>query len=220
MSVLVSASVLAADKTNLIEELKRLELSDVDLVHFDVMDNVFVPNTSFNDDTFDKVRKHSNLIFEIHLMVNNPFDYINNYFFNKDDVIIVHYESFSSPKDFLDCILAIKEHHRVGVSIKPKTSPEVLIPYLDLIDYILIMSVEPGFGGQSFMHDQVYKIEYFSKLQKEHNYKYLIEVDGGINNETCKYVKDAGVNILVSGSYLFKDDMKERVKLLKWEKLL
>ena len=215
MSVLVSASLLAADKDNLIDELKKLESNDVDLVHFDVMDNVFVPNTSFNDDTFKKIRKHSNLLFEVHLMVNNPYDYIDNYEFNDQDVIIIHYESFKSEEDFNNCLLKIKKHHRVGASIKPKTNPEVLNKYLDLLDYILIMSVEPGFGGQSFMFDQVYKIEYFSKLKKENNYKYLIEVDGGINDKTCSSAKDAGVDILVSGSYLFKGDMGEKVRIIR-----
>lgn len=209
MRKLVSASMLAADKSKLIDELKRLEQNDVDLVHFDVMDNVFVPNTSFNDDTFSKIRKYSNLNFEIHLMVENPFDYINNYFYDENDVIIIHYESFSDEKEFLKCILQIKEHHKVGVSIKPATSIDVLLPYLSLLDYVLIMSVEPGFGGQKFMDVCLPKIKELKELREKNNYKYIISVDGGINLETSKLVKEAGVDLCVAGSYVFNHKNKE-----------
>lgn len=216
MNKLVSASLLAADKNNLINELKRLEINNVDLVHFDVMDNVFVPNTSFNDDTFVKIRNYSKLFFEIHLMVQDPFKYIDNYNFCENDVIIVHYESFDTEDKLLECLYKIKKHHRVGLSIKPKTPVEVLDKYLNILDYILIMSVEPGFGGQKFIDSALDKISYLAN--KKGNYDYFIEVDGGINNETSEKCWDAGVDILVSGSYLFKENMKERVEVIKCEK--
>ena len=218
MRKLVSASMLAADKSKLIDELKRLEQNDVDLVHFDVMDNVFVPNTSFNDDTFSKIRKYSNLNFEIHLMVENPFDYINNYFYDENDVIIIHYESFSDEKEFLKCILQIKEHHKVGVSIKPATPIDVLLPYLSLLDYVLIMSVEPGFGGQKFMPSALEKINKLHQIKLDNDYGYVVEVDGGINDETSILCIENNIDILVSGSYLFKEDMKERVGKIRCEK--
>ena len=218
MKKLVSASMLAADKSKLIDELKRLEENDVDLVHFDVMDNVFVPNTSFNDDTFDRIRKYSKLNFEVHLMVENPFDYINNYFYDENDVIIIHYESFKNEKEFLRCILEIKEYHKVGVSIKPATAIDVLLPYLSLLDYVLIMSVEPGFGGQKFMPSALEKINKLHQIKLENDYHYVVEVDGGINDETSILCIENNIDILVSGSYLFKEDMKERDKKIRCEK--
>ena len=202
----ISTSVLAADKTKLIDELKRCENSNIDFIHFDVMDNKFVPNTSFDDDTFEKVRKHCSLLFEVHLMVNNPYDYIDRYEYNNDDVIIVHYEQFATKEDLYNCILYIKNNHRVGVSIKPATDVRVLDDFLHLLDYVLIMSVEPGFGGQKFMPIALDKIKYLSDKQDEYNF--LIEVDGGINDITYKDCLLNGCDILVSGSYLFKGDMK------------
>ena len=211
----ISASLLAADKTALKEELKRVNDSQIDFVHFDVMDNVFVPNTSFNDDTFSHIREYSPLPFEVHLMVENPFDYINKYGDNPLDVIIVHYESFASEEDLMKCLLEIKKHHKVGLSLKPATKAEALDKFLPLLDYLLVMSVEPGFGGQKFMESSLDKIAYFDKKKKENNYHYLIEVDGGINDKTGELCFAHGVDIVVSGSYLFKGDMKENARKLR-----
>ncbi len=213
MRTLVSASLLAADKNNLLDELKRVEQSKIDFIHFDVMDNQFVPNISFLDGTFTKIRKYSSLPFEVHLMVNNPLDYIDKYDFSKEDVIIIHYECFKNAQELMSCIKQIKKKHRVGISIKPHTEVKVLEPYLKLLDYILIMSVEPGFGGQKFLPSALDKIKYLSERKKENHY--LIEVDGGINEITGQKCKDVGVDILVSGSYLFNESMKERVELLR-----
>jgi len=213
MDVLISASLLAANKNCLIDELDRVEKSQVDFVHFDVMDGSFVNNISFNDDTFNKIRKHSSLRFEIHLMVNNPFDYIDKYSYSKDDVIIIHYESFDNDQDLLKCILKIKENHLVGLSFKPNTEVERIERFLEYLDYVLVMSVEPGFGGQKFLENSLNKITLLKK--KRDRYHYLIEVDGGINNETGKRCVDAGVDILVSGSYIFKGDMITKVRSLR-----
>ena len=213
MKVKVSASLLACDKNKIIEEVKKLKENNVDCVHFDVMDNVFVPNTSFNDDTFKRIREYTSLPFEIHLMVENPNNYINDYGNNKEDIIIIHYECFSEEKDLLACINNIKLHHRVGLSIKPNTPVEKIKEYLKYLDYVLIMSVEPGFGGQKFMPSALEKIKELKSYQKD--YHYVIEVDGGINDITSKLCNEAGVDILVSGSYLFKGNMKEKVESLK-----
>lgn len=211
----ISASLLAADKTALKEELKRVNDSQIDFVHFDVMDNVFVPNTSFNDDTFSRIREFSPLPFEVHLMVENPFDYINKYGDNPLDVIIVHYESFASEEDLMKCLLEIKKHHKAGLSLKPATKAEALDKFLPFLDYLLVMSVEPGFGGQKFMESSLDKIAYFDKKKKENNYHYLIEVDGGINDKTGELCFANGVDIVVSGAYLFKGDMKENARKLR-----
>lgn len=213
MKIKVSASLLACDKNKIIEEVKKLKENNVDCVHFDVMDNVFVPNTSFNDDTFKRIREYTSLPFEIHLMVENPNDYINDYGNNKEDIIIIHYECFSEGKDLLACINNIKLHHKVGLSIKPNTPVEKIKEYLKYLDYVLIMSVEPGFGGQKFMPSALEKIKELKSYQKD--YHYVIEVDGGINDITSKLCNEAGVDILVSGSYLFKGNMKEKVESLK-----
>lgn len=213
MKIKVSASLLACDKNKIIEEVKKLKENNVDCVHFDVMDNVFVPNTSFNDDTFKRIREYTSLPFEIHLMVENPNNYINDYGNNKEDIIIIHYECFSEEKDLLACINNIKLHHKVGLSIKPNTPVEKIKEYLKYLDYVLIMSVEPGFGGQKFMPSALEKIKELKSYQKD--YHYVIEVDGGINDITSKLCNQAGVDILVSGSYLFKGNMKEKVESLK-----
>ena len=213
MKIKVSASLLACDKNKIIEEVKKLKENNVDCVHFDVMDNVFVPNTSFNDDTFKRIREYTSLPFEIHLMVENPNNYINDYGNNKEDIIIIHYECFSEEKDLLACINNIKLHHKVGLSIKPNTPVEKIKEYLKYLDYVLIMSVEPGFGGQKFIPSALEKIKELKSYQKD--YHYVIEVDGGINDITSKLCNEAGVDILVSGSYLFKGNMKEKVESLK-----
>lgn len=216
MRKLLSPSLLAADKNNLVNEVIRCNESDCDMIHFDVMDNVFVPNTSFNDDTFTKIRPSSKLNFEIHLMVQNPFDYIYNYEFDKNDVIIVHVESFNNSDDLLRCINEIKKTHKVGLSIKPNTSCNAIDEYLPLLDYILIMSVEPGFGGQKFMPSAIEKIAYFANKKKD--FHYVIEVDGGINEVTNIPCFEAGLDIAVAGSYLFKGNMKEQVESIRCAK--
>lgn len=210
---LVSASLLSADKIFIKEDMIKVIDNGVDFIHFDVMDGNFVNNVSFNDDTFIKIRKDSKVPFEIHLMVENPFSYIDNYEYSASDIIIVHLESFVSEEDLLVCLKRIKKHHKVGISIKPNTDCSKLNPYLELLDYVLIMSVEPGFGGQKFIPSSLEKIRYFAK--KQDKYSYLIEVDGGINQNTAKECFDAGVDIVVSGSYLFKGDPSEKVKSLK-----
>lgn len=213
---MISASLLAADKLHLVEELKRVENSNIDLIHFDVMDNVFVPNESFNDDTFKKIREYSSLPFEIHLMVSNPFLYLDNYDYSPDDVIIVHYESFNDEEELVKCINDIRKKHRVGLTIKPNTDVKLIVKYLSMLDYVLIMSVEPGFGGQKFMPSSLDKIKFLKGFQDK--YSFLIEVDGGINNETGRLCIESGADILVSGSYLFNDNMKERALTLLCEK--
>ena len=216
--LILSPSMLSADFSCLGQELTQIVKGGAKYIHIDVMDGAFVPNISFGMPVMKSLKKwketnQADLIFDVHLMIEEPARFIDDFKEAGADIITVHAES---TRHLNRTIAAIKEAGmKAGVALNPATPLSVLDYVMDDIDMILVMSVNPGFGGQSFMHDQVYKIEYFSKLQKEHNYKYLIEVDGGINNETCKYVKDAGVNILVSGSYLFKDDMKERVKLLK-----
>lgn len=210
---LISASLLAADKSRLAEELHRIENSGIELIHFDVMDHLFVPNLSFFDDTFSTIRAFASLPFEIHLMVEHPEDFIDRYGDRKEDVIIVHYEGFESEDQLEICLKNIRKKHRAGISLKPGTDVRVLDRFLSDVDYVLVMSVEPGFGGQKFQPSALEKIRYLKERQKDH--KYLIEVDGGINAETAESCVRAGCDILVSGSYLFSGDMKENAEAIR-----
>lgn len=217
MKVLVSASLLACDKEKIVSEVASLEKKNVDLVHFDVMDGKFVNNISFNEkDDFSKIRKYSSLPFEVHLMVENPDDYLERYNFSSQDVIIVHYESFKNEDELIACLKKIKLNHRAGITFKPNTMIAKVDNLLKLVDYVLVMSVEPGFGGQVFLEQALERIKFFK--EKQQNYHYVIEVDGGINDITSKKCLAAGVDILVSGSYLFKGNMIERANILKCEK--
>ena len=216
MKNLVSASLLACNKEKIIEEVSSLQQNGVDIVHFDVMDGKFVNNISFNDDTFHKIRKYTTLPFEIHLMVNNPLEYISKYEYSSNDVIIVHYEAFNNDEDVISCLEKINLSHKSGISFKPHTDITKIDKFLPYVDYVLVMSVEPGFGGQSFIENSVEKIKYFASKKK--SYHYVIEVDGGINDLTYKKCVEAGVDILVSGSFLFKGDMVKKVEAIKCEK--
>lgn len=214
--ILISASLLAADKARLSEELHRVENSGIELIHFDVMDHKFVPNLSFFDDTFFKIREFAYRPFEIHLMVEHPENFIDRYGDHKEDVIIVHYEGFENEDQIADCLKNIRKKHRAGISLKPGTDVRVLNRFLSEVDYVLVMSVEPGFGGQKFLPPALEKIKYLKEKQKDHNY--LIEVDGGINAETASACVRAGCDILVSGSYLFSGDMKYNAEVIRCER--
>lgn len=210
--LIVAPSLLAAK--NILEESKQIENLENIWLHFDVMDGKFVPNTSFSLKDLELISKNTKLYLDVHLMIENPEVYFNDYVINGADLVTIHYEATN---DLTSLIKMIKNTGvKVGVSIKPKTDAEVLFPYLKDLDLVLVMSVEPGFGGQSFLSSALDKI---SKLRKEiddNNYNCLIEVDGGINKDTGELCKKAGVDVLVAGSYLFgKEDILDRIEDLK-----
>lgn len=210
--LIVAPSLLAAK--NILEESKQIENLENIWLHFDVMDGKFVPNTSFSLKDLELISKNTKLYLDVHLMIENPEAYFNDYVINGADLVTIHYEATN---DLTSLIKMIKNTGvKVGVSIKPKTDAEVLFPYLKDLDLVLVMSVEPGFGGQSFLSSALDKI---SKLRKEidnNNYNCLIEVDGGINKDTGELCKKAGVDVLVAGSYLFgKEDILDRIEDLK-----
>ncbi len=210
--LIVAPSLLAAK--NILEESKQIENLENIWLHFDVMDGKFVPNTSFSLKDLELISKNTKLYLDVHLMIENPEAYFNDYVINGADLVTIHYEATN---DLTSLIKVIKNTGvKVGVSIKPKTDAEVLFPYLKDLDLVLVMSVEPGFGGQSFISSALDKI---SKLRKEiddNNYNCLIEVDGGINKDTGELCKKAGVDVLVAGSYLFgKEDILDRIEDLK-----
>lgn len=212
--MLISPSILSVFSNNLEDSLKVLEELKVDYLHIDVMDNKFVPNYTFDEKFVKELRNRTNLTFDTHLMIENPDrDYLK-YIDAGSDFLTFHYEATSNP---LELILKIKKNNiKAGISIKPDTDVKVLDELLPYLDLILIMSVEPGFGGQPFKESAIKKIEYLNNIRNEKKYHYLIEVDGGINNINAKLVKDAGVDIIVVGSYLMKsEDIRETYKKLK-----
>ncbi len=208
----VSASILSCDFSNMEKEISKVENSDLDFLHIDVMDGHFVPNISFGPHVVDCVKKISHIPFETHLMTEYPLDFVEK--FKSSDTIIFHLESQNDP---MDVICAIKDMgKKVGISLKPKTDVLKIFPYLEQIDLVLIMTVEPGFGGQLFMKNQVKKIKVLKEIIDNKNFKIDLEVDGGINEKNAKICKENGANIVVAGSYIFKSDNPEKsINLLK-----
>lgn len=216
MNTLVSASVLAADFSCLGDEVKRAERAGVDMIHLDVMDGNFVSNLSFGAPVISSIRPITDLQFDTHLMVRTPHTLIEPIAYAGADIITIHIESESNTKDTLQMIK--KMGKQAGLSIKPNTPIEEVYPYLDMLRLILVMTVEPGYGGQSFIHDTVHKIEGLHEYIKKNNLDTQIEVDGGINADTAKICRDSGAEILVAGTYLFAaDDFAENVRVLKGE---
>ena len=212
----ISPSILSADFSKLGEEIKRLEIAGADLIHVDVMDGHFVPNLTIGPAVIKALRKFTKLPFDVHLMISPVHKYINNYAEAGADIITIHPEA---TKDLNDTINLIKKFNKkVGVSLNPDTEIRVLEGILQKIDLILIMSVFPGFGGQKFIPEVISKIKEIKKIKEENNYNYDIEVDGGINFSNSKDVLNAGANILVSGTTIFKEnngDIKKNIEKLK-----
>ena len=212
----ISPSILSADFGQLGNEIKRLEEGGADMIHVDVMDGHFVPNLTIGPPVIKALRKQCSLKFDVHLMISPVHKYIESYAEAGADIITIHPEATD---DLEASILKIKQlNKKVGVSLNPESKIDLILDFLDKIDLVLIMSVNPGFGGQKFMPEVLEKIKKLSKIQDERNLNFDIEIDGGINFENCKKVIDAGANILVSGTTIFKSndgDIKKNINLLK-----
>ena len=212
----ISPSILSADFSQLGVEIKKLEEGGADMIHVDVMDGHFVPNLTIGPPVIKALRKQCNLRFDVHLMISPVHKYIESYADAGADIITIHPEA----TDNLEAsILKIKDlNKKVGVSLNPESKIDLITDFLNKIDLILIMSVNPGFGGQKFMPEVLEKIRELKKIQKEKNLNFDIEIDGGINFENSKKAIEAGANILVSGTTIFKSnngDIKKNIELLK-----
>ncbi len=197
----LSPSVLSANFANLQNDLDQLKKTKVKYLHLDIMDGKFVPNISFGFPIIKAIRKDNDFIFDTHLMIEEPIRYIDQFKNSGADLITVHYEACSNLDETIEKIKSCGL--KVGLSFKPKTDINNIIPYLEKIDLCLVMSVEPGFGGQSFIEDSIEKIQKLRSYIDENNLSCLIEVDGGIKDHNLKKVIDAGIDIVVSGSDIF-----------------
>ncbi len=212
----ISPSILSADFSQLGKEIKKLEEGGADLIHVDVMDGHFVPNLTIGPPVIKALRNYTKLPFDVHLMISPVHKYIKNFAEAGSDIITIHPEATENLKESI--ILIKKLNNKVGVSLNPNTEINIIESELNNIDLILVMSVFPGFGGQKFIPETIKKIENLKEIKDKNNYSFDIEVDGGINFSNSKEVINAGANILVSGTTIFKEnngDIKKNIETLK-----
>ena len=213
--MIVAPSILSADFSNLENQLKEVEDSNAEWIHFDVMDGHFVKNITFGTDVLHAVKKSVNMYIDAHLVVSDPEYYADIFMDAGADGITFHLDAINNIERSLSLIKKIKDRGvNVGITLYPEVDLHEYLPYLTEVDLVLVMSIKPGFGGQKFRQDAVERVKWLDELRKNHNYTYRIQVDGGINAETGKLCAEAGADILVAGSYVFKNDIKSAVDSL------
>jgi ribulose-phosphate 3-epimerase len=208
---LVAPSILSADFANLEKEIESITRAHADWVHVDVMDGRFVPNITIGIPVVASLKKVCTLPLDVHLMIEEPERYIEQFVKAGANYLTIHVEASK------DCASALKKIRnlgaKAGLTLRPHTPLSAVVPFLNFVDLVLVMTVEPGFGGQSFMSDQVHKISELKTLREKNSYKYLIEVDGGVSDKTVAQCRDA--DVFVSGSYIFKNDYAQAIQKLK-----
>lgn len=211
---LVAPSILSANFNELLKEVQSVQTAP--FLHIDVMDGHFVPNITIGPMVYKNLKKEVDMIFDVHLMIADPLQYAKSFIDAGADYLTFHYETCDNIPEAIQTIHSLGA--KAGISIKPNTPVEELKPYLNQLDLILVMSVEPGFGGQAFMFSALEKIAYLAKQKEENSYHYLIEVDGGMNQETAKLAVEHGCEVIVAGTYIFQS--KDRVQTIKELSLL
>jgi len=212
----ISPSILSADFSQLGKEIKRLEEGGADMIHVDVMDGHFVPNLTIGPPVIKALRKQCSIKFDVHLMISPVHQYIEAYADAGADIITIHPEATENLEESISKIKSLNK--KVGVSLNPESKLDLITNYLEKIDLVLIMSVNPGFGGQKFMPEVLDKVKQLKEIKSKRNMNFDIEIDGGINFDNCQSAIDAGANILVSGTTVFKSnngDIKKNINLLK-----
>ncbi len=210
----IAPSILSANMAELGKEVTRIEQSQAEYLHLDVMDGLFVPNITFGPDTIQALRANSTLIFDVHLMIVEPERYIRQFVEAGADIISIHVESTPHSHRVIQMIQQYDK--KAGIVINPATPVTQIAPLLSMVDLVLVMTVNPGFGGQAFLEDMVDKIKWLDEQRKQHGYHYMIEVDGGITDQTIGSCAKAGADIAVAGSYVFNHkSVVEAVDLLK-----
>ena len=214
--ILISPSILAGDFSQLGKDIKKLENAGADMIHVDVMDGHFVPNITIGPPVIKSLRKYTDLPFDVHLMISPVHKYIEDFSKAGSDIITIHPEATENVKDSIDLIKSLGK--KVGLSLNPDTPIDAIKKYLDQIDLVLVMTVYPGFGGQKFISKVLNKIKNLKNIKDENKFRFDIEVDGGVNFENNKLAIEAGANILVSGTTIFKNndgDIKKNIDLLR-----
>jgi ribulose-phosphate 3-epimerase len=212
----ISPSILSADFSQLGNEIKRLEEGGADMIHVDVMDGHFVPNLTIGPPVIKALRKQCSIKFDVHLMISPVHKYIEAYADAGADIITIHPEATENLQESIFKIKSLNK--KVGISLNPESKLDLITNYLEKIDLVLIMSVNPGFGGQKFMPEVLYKVKQLKEIKSKKNMNFDIEIDGGINFNNCQSAIEAGANILVSGTTVFKSnngDIKKNINLLK-----
>lgn len=207
---ILAPSILSADFNILGQQIKETEKAGAEYLHFDVMDGIFVPSISFGLPVLKSIRKASNQVYDVHLMIEEPIRYVEQFAESGADIITFHIEAASDPREVIDKIHSLNK--KVGIAIKPKTPVEAVKPYLEHVDMVLVMTVEPGFGGQKYMSECTDKIAEVRGLIKEAGLPVDLEIDGGVTLENVRVPIDAGANVIVAGSAVFNGDISENVK--------